>query len=168
MALGLRLLAKAPLLIQEGRRDRGGGGYKRQAAGVVTSGKPQAWLQASNRGGGYQPQTAGVVTSTPGWLALSQMPADLPQNPFRVFEHVTVFKPQHTDVPLLQAFRPATIVFPRHGIEMGLPVKLHRQAALGAVEIQDIRSYAVLSAELFAAHLGPLKSLPQGGFGRGQ
>ena len=63
---GSRRPAKAPLLIQEGRRDRGGGGYKPQTAGVVTSRKPRAWLRAANRGRGYEPQTAGVVTRESG------------------------------------------------------------------------------------------------------
>ena len=77
-----------------------------------------------------------------------------------------VLKPQDSEPLLLQIHRPLRLVVLPQNSEVCRSIKIDYQPAFRTVEIDNVRTYALLASELLSQELSLLKVLPQNRFGR--
>ena len=83
------------------------------------------------------------------------------ENKLETIENRVILESQHLDSKFLQIFRTSSISLARKNPLMSGAIKFDNDATFRTIKVDNIRTYAVLSAELLAVELGFSENRPE-------
>ena len=83
------------------------------------------------------------------------------ENKLETIENHVILESQHLDSEFMQIFRTSSISLARKNPLMSGAIKFDNDATFRTIKVDNIRTYSVLSPELFSFELGVLQISPQ-------